>query len=145
MLPTKLILTVRFAVFAEATLAFVGLADRSAVSWGGMLSEAFSDPLLFDRPVLALARAAPNARDRQPDPGYHVAQQRDRTGDSSVLAAPGPAPWSHAPVALTLLRIDRRLHQCLAYTLAELVDTGKQSAPLEHRSQMALSALQLRW
>ncbi len=51
MLPTKLILTVRFAVFAEATLAFVGLADRSAVSWGGMLSEAFSDPLLFSRPV----------------------------------------------------------------------------------------------
>ena len=50
-LPTKLILTVRFAVFAEATLAFLDLAQSGAVSWGTMLSHAFSDPLLFSRPV----------------------------------------------------------------------------------------------
>ncbi len=50
-LPTKLILTVRFAVFAEATLAFLGLAQSGTVSWGTMLSQAFSDPLLFSRPV----------------------------------------------------------------------------------------------
>ncbi|MDP9379897.1 MAG: ABC transporter permease [Chloroflexota bacterium] len=51
LLPTKLILTVRFAVFAEATLAFLGLAEGGSVSWGTMLSHAFSDPLLFSRPV----------------------------------------------------------------------------------------------
>lgn len=50
-LPTKLILTVRFSVFAEATLAFLGLGDSGTVGWGTMLSYAFSDPLLFGRPV----------------------------------------------------------------------------------------------
>ena len=50
-LPTKVILTVRFAIFAEATLAFLGLAQSGTVSWGSMLSWAFSDPLLFARPV----------------------------------------------------------------------------------------------
>lgn len=50
LLPTKLILTTRFAVFAEATLAFLGLAEGRASSWGAMLSWAFSDPLLFSRP-----------------------------------------------------------------------------------------------
>lgn len=50
-LPTKLILTVRFAVFAEATLAFLGLSSSGSVSWGAMLSWAFSDPLLFSRTV----------------------------------------------------------------------------------------------
>lgn len=50
-LPTKLILTVRFAVFAEATLAFLGLSAGDATSWGMMLNWAFADPLLFARPV----------------------------------------------------------------------------------------------
>jgi peptide/nickel transport system permease protein len=50
-LPTKLILTVRFAVFTEATLAFLGLGDPTTVSCGTMLSHAFDDPLLFTRPV----------------------------------------------------------------------------------------------
>lgn len=50
-LPTKLVLTVRFAVFAEATLAFLGLGGGDAVSWGLMLGWAFNDPLLFSRPV----------------------------------------------------------------------------------------------
>jgi peptide/nickel transport system permease protein len=50
-LPTKLILTVRFAVFTEATLAFLGLGDPGAISCGTMLSQAFNDPLLFTRPV----------------------------------------------------------------------------------------------
>lgn len=50
-LPAKLILTVRFAVFAETTLAFLGLADGASVSWGSILSWAFNDPLLFARPV----------------------------------------------------------------------------------------------
>lgn len=50
-LPTKLILTVRFAVFTEATLAFLGLGDPSTISCGTMLSQAFNDPLLFSRPV----------------------------------------------------------------------------------------------
>ncbi len=50
-LPTKLVLTVRFAVFAEATLAFLGLGTNDLMSWGMMLNWAFSDPLLFSRPV----------------------------------------------------------------------------------------------
>jgi len=48
-LPAKLILTVRFAVFAEATFAFLGLGG-SSTGWGPMLNWAFSDPLLFARP-----------------------------------------------------------------------------------------------
>lgn len=50
-LPAKLVLTVRFAVFAETTLAFLGVNSGNAVSWGMMLNWAFSDPLLFSRPV----------------------------------------------------------------------------------------------
>jgi ABC-type dipeptide/oligopeptide/nickel transport system permease subunit len=50
-LPTKLVLTARYAVFAEATLAFLGLGTDGAASWGTMLSWAFADPLLFARPV----------------------------------------------------------------------------------------------
>jgi ABC-type dipeptide/oligopeptide/nickel transport system permease subunit len=45
--PAHLVLTLRFAVFAEATLAFLGLGDASAPSWGGMLGWAFANPLLF--------------------------------------------------------------------------------------------------
>lgn len=43
----KLVLTVRFAVFAEATLGFLGLGDPTAESWGTMLGRAFGDPLIF--------------------------------------------------------------------------------------------------
>jgi len=50
-LPTKLVLTARFAVFTEATLAFLGLSSGDAISWGIMLNWAFADPLLFDRAV----------------------------------------------------------------------------------------------
>lgn len=50
-LPTKLILTIHFAIFAEATLAFLGLGDPTTISCGTMLSRAFNDPLLFSRPV----------------------------------------------------------------------------------------------
>jgi peptide/nickel transport system permease protein len=49
--PAKLVLTVRFAVFAEATLAFLGLGNPAAKSWGTMLGWAFQDPLLFARPT----------------------------------------------------------------------------------------------
>ncbi len=49
-LPSKLVLTVRFAVFAESTLAFLGLASSDAHSWGRMLNLAFTDPMLFLRP-----------------------------------------------------------------------------------------------
>ena len=50
-LPTKLVLTMRYAVFAEATLAFLGLAAGDSIGWGAMLNLAFRDPLLFSRPV----------------------------------------------------------------------------------------------
>ncbi len=50
-LPAKLVLTVRFAVFAETTLAFLGVRSGEAISWGTMLNWAFSDALLFSRPV----------------------------------------------------------------------------------------------
>jgi ABC-type dipeptide/oligopeptide/nickel transport system permease subunit len=45
--PAHLVLTLRFAVFAEATLAFLGLGDPSLSSWGAMLGWAFANPLLF--------------------------------------------------------------------------------------------------
>jgi peptide/nickel transport system permease protein len=47
LLPAKLVLTVRFAIFAEATLAFLGLGDPSAQSWGTMLGWAFRNPVAF--------------------------------------------------------------------------------------------------
>ena len=47
LLPTKVILTFRYAIFAEATLAFLGLGDSTEKSWGTMLSWAFNYPLLF--------------------------------------------------------------------------------------------------
>ncbi len=47
LLPAKLALTVRFALFAEATLAFLGLGDPAAVTWGTMLGWAFGYPLLW--------------------------------------------------------------------------------------------------
>lgn len=47
LLPAKIVLTVRFAIFAEATLAFLGLGDPSRQSWGAMLGWAFGYPLLF--------------------------------------------------------------------------------------------------
>ena len=47
LLPAKLVLTVRFAMVAEATLAFLGLGDPTVRSWGTMLGWAFSDPLAF--------------------------------------------------------------------------------------------------
>ncbi|MGI9145562.1 MAG: ABC transporter permease [Chloroflexota bacterium] len=51
LLPAHLVLTVRFAVFAEATLAFLGLGDSAAVSWGTLLGWAFVNPLLFTTPA----------------------------------------------------------------------------------------------
>ena len=47
LLPAKLVLTIRFAIFAEATLAFLGLGDPSARSWGTMLGWAFRNPVAF--------------------------------------------------------------------------------------------------
>jgi len=49
LLPAKLVLTVRFAIFTEATLGFLGLGDPSARSWGTMLGWAFGYPLVFVR------------------------------------------------------------------------------------------------
>lgn len=51
LLPGKVILTVRSAVFVEASLAFLGLGDPTSKSWGGMLGAAFGDGMLFARPV----------------------------------------------------------------------------------------------
>lgn len=44
---TKFLLTVRWAIIMEATLALMGLGDPSGISWGTMLSSAFAYPLLF--------------------------------------------------------------------------------------------------
>lgn len=46
-LSTKFLLTVRWAVLMEATLGLLGLGDPGRVSWGLMLHQAFSYPLLF--------------------------------------------------------------------------------------------------
>ena len=51
LLPAQFALAVRFALFAEATLAFLGLGDPNAAGWGGTLASAFADPLLFERAV----------------------------------------------------------------------------------------------
>ncbi len=51
LLPGKLVLTVRSAVFAETSLAFLGLGDPTSKSWGGMLGAAFGDGMLFARPA----------------------------------------------------------------------------------------------
>ncbi|MDR7418632.1 MAG: ABC transporter permease [Armatimonadota bacterium] len=44
---TKFLLTVRWAILLEATLGLLGLGDPTRVSWGTMLHQAFSYPLLF--------------------------------------------------------------------------------------------------
>lgn len=44
---TKFLLTMRWAILLEATLALLGLSDPARVSWGSMLSDAFAYPLLF--------------------------------------------------------------------------------------------------
>jgi ABC-type dipeptide/oligopeptide/nickel transport system permease subunit len=49
--PAHAVLSLRFAVFAEGTLAFLGLGDPSAASWGSMLGWAFANPLLFTSPA----------------------------------------------------------------------------------------------
>jgi ABC-type dipeptide/oligopeptide/nickel transport system permease subunit len=51
LLPANLVLSVRLAVFAEATLGFLGLGDPAATSWGGQLGLAFANPLLFSTPA----------------------------------------------------------------------------------------------
>jgi ABC-type dipeptide/oligopeptide/nickel transport system permease subunit len=43
----KFLLTVRWAIVMEATLGLLGLADPGRISWGLMLHQAFSYPLLF--------------------------------------------------------------------------------------------------
>jgi ABC-type dipeptide/oligopeptide/nickel transport system permease subunit len=51
LLPANLVVTVRLAVFAEATLGFLGLGDPSVTTWGAWLGIAFADPLLFTTPA----------------------------------------------------------------------------------------------
>ena len=108
LLPAKLVLTVRFAIFAEATLAFLGLGDPAARSWGTMLSWAFSNPLAFVNgswtwwvlpPALAIVAAVLSTtwlsigEDR--DPGGRRADQsglrwpRWRTARTAAGVSPG--------------------------------------------------------
>ncbi len=49
-MPANLVFVARFAIAAEATLAFLGLSGNQN-SWGTMLSWGFADPLLFLRPT----------------------------------------------------------------------------------------------
>jgi ABC-type dipeptide/oligopeptide/nickel transport system permease subunit len=44
---TKFLLTLRWTILMEATLALMGLGDPSAISWGLILQAAFGYPLLF--------------------------------------------------------------------------------------------------
>ncbi|MDR7556311.1 MAG: ABC transporter permease [Armatimonadota bacterium] len=44
---TKFLLTVRWAILMEATLALLGLGDPTQISWGLILHTAFAYPLLF--------------------------------------------------------------------------------------------------
>ena len=56
---TKFVLTMRWAVLIDANLAFLGLADPGAISWGNILSHAFRDPLLFTRRAWLWSSAPP--------------------------------------------------------------------------------------
>jgi ABC-type dipeptide/oligopeptide/nickel transport system permease subunit len=47
LMSAKLVITLRFALFAEATLAFLGLGDPVVQSWGTMLRWAFASQSLF--------------------------------------------------------------------------------------------------
>jgi ABC-type dipeptide/oligopeptide/nickel transport system permease subunit len=51
LLPANLVVTVRLAVFAEATLGFLGLGDPTVTTWGASLGLAFANPLLFSTPA----------------------------------------------------------------------------------------------
>lgn len=44
---TKFLLTFRWAILMDATLALMGLGDPTQVSWGAILQSAFAYPLLF--------------------------------------------------------------------------------------------------
>ena len=56
---TKFVLTMRWAVLIDANLAFLGLANPGAISWGNMLNHAFRDPLLFTRRAWLWSTAPP--------------------------------------------------------------------------------------
>jgi len=56
---TKFVLTMRWAVLIDANLAFLGLVDPGAISWGNMLNHAFRDPLLFTRRAWLWSTAPP--------------------------------------------------------------------------------------
>ena len=58
---TKFVLTMRWAIVIDANLAFLGLSDPGAVSWGNMLNHAFRDPLLFTRPAWVWSAGPPAA------------------------------------------------------------------------------------
>lgn len=61
LLPTNLVVTVRLAVFAEATLGFLGLGDPGVTTWGAALGTAFADPLLFTTPAWTWLVIPPSA------------------------------------------------------------------------------------
>ena len=56
---TKFLLTVRWAILMEATLALLGLGDPRQVSWGLILHTAFTYPLLFTGPAWSWWAAPP--------------------------------------------------------------------------------------
>ena len=61
LLPANLVVTVRLAVFAEATLGFLGLGDPAVTTWGAALGTAFADPLLFTTPAWTWLVVPPSA------------------------------------------------------------------------------------
>jgi ABC-type dipeptide/oligopeptide/nickel transport system permease subunit len=61
LLPANLVATVRLAVFAEATLGFLGLGDPGVTTWGAALGTAFADPLLFTTPAWTWLVVPPSA------------------------------------------------------------------------------------
>lgn len=50
-LAAKALLTVQYVVLAEASLAFLGLGDPRASSWGGAIQHAIAYPLIFAGPA----------------------------------------------------------------------------------------------
>jgi peptide/nickel transport system permease protein len=115
LLPAKLVLTVRFAIFAEATLAFLGLGDTADRSWGSMLGWAFADPMAFMSgswtwwvlpPALGivavvLATTWLSTSDEGVDltrSPRHTSRPAERAAIGSLTASSGPASARFMPV-----------------------------------------------
>ena len=93
------VIMVAYAIFAETSIAFLGLGDPSAVSWGLLIENAFSRDAITRRRVVGDRAAGHRGRDRrrQPDDARHgdrgraqPAPAREPRLGAALPAAPAP-------------------------------------------------------